>query len=226
MTAPAGLASHDYLEALYEMREESIPLVQARLAEWLGVSAASASEAVKRLVRDELVESHDRRLVLTGLGEEVAAGLVRRHRLAEQFLVRIIGLPWHRAHEEAGGWERAISDDVEARIVEILDDPATCPHGNPVPGSSRRVDLSKLVPLNAIPPGGRVVLRRLTEDLELQLDVMRFFEESGLMPGAAIAVHQVAPDGSMSLEVVGRQVALGANLADNLWVEPADPASA
>ncbi len=218
---PAEHPAAAYLEALYEMGEEGIPLVQARLARWLGVSAASASEAVKRLVRDGLVVNEGRGLRFTDEGRRLAETLVRRHRLVEHFLIRIVGLPWHRAHEEAVRWEKVVSDEVEARFVELLGDPSTCPHGNPIPGAAAPVDLSGLVPLRDVEPGSRVVLRRLTEDLELDLGVMRFLEESGLVPGAEVEVRSVAPDGAMALRVGGRDVALGAQLSDNLWVEPA-----
>ena len=223
MTSPTahalGHPGAEYLEAIFEMAEERIPPVQARLAEWMGVSPASVSEAVKRLTRDGLLRVADRKLEFTKEGESLAVVLVRRHRLAEHFLIRIIGLPWYKAHEEAERWERVISDDVEARMLDILGDPATCPHGNPIPGSSHRVDYSALVPLKDVSPGGRAVLRRLTEDLELELEVMRFFEESGLMPGARIDVVSLAPDGTMTLEVQGASVALGPDLSDNLWVD-------
>ena len=212
--------SSEYLEAIYEMAEENIPTVQARLAEWMGMSRPSVSEHVKRLIRDSLLEADGRTLRFTARGESIARSLVRRHRLAEHFLIRMIGLPWHRAHEEAGRWERVISDEVEERLVDILGDPATCPHGNPIPGSSHTVDQSRLVPLPEIAPGRRAVLRRLTEDLELELDVMRFLETAKLMPGADIAVRDVGPDGTMNLEVAGEPVALGAHLSDNLWVDP------
>ena len=218
MTAPA-VAAPEYLEAIYEMAEEEIPTVQARLAEWMGVSRGAVSQAVKRLAEQGLVVTNDRRLRFTSRGERIARTLVRRHRLAEHFLIRIIGLPWHKAHQEAERWERVISPDVEERMVEILGDPGACPHGNPIPGSSNEVDHSGLVPLHDVEPGGTVVLRRLTEDLELDLDVMRFFEDGGLMPGATIEVEEVAPDGTMRLSVAGREVALGAHLADNLWVQ-------
>jgi len=219
VTVPAEHPAAGYLEALYEMAEEGIPPVQARLARWMGVSPASVSEAVRRLVRDELVTAKDRRLEFTPGGERLARTLVRRHRLVEHFLIRIIGLPWHRAHEEARRWEKVISAEVEERIANLLDDPATCPHGNPIPGSSHPVDQGELVPLKEVTPGGRAVLRRLTEDLELDLDVMEFFEESGLVPGAEIEVRRVGPDGAMALRVKGQDVALGAHLSDNLWVE-------
>ncbi len=225
MTVPAEHPAAGYLEALYEMAEEAIPPVRARLADWMGVSAASVSEAVQRLVRDGLVVADGRFLAFTPRGEDLARTLVRRHRLVEHFLIQVLGLPWHRSHEEALRWERVISDEVEERMAALLGDPATCPHGNPIPGSSRAEEPRELVRLRDAGPGSRVVLRRLTEDLELDLSVMRFFEDSGLVPGAEIEVRRVAPDGAMALRVAGQEVALGAHLADNLWVEPAPSAS-
>jgi len=220
MTPPTPRASREYLASLYEMQEESIPLVQSRLATWMGVSRASVSQAVKRLVRDELVTSDGRILEFTADGRNLAEVLVRRHRLVEHFLIQVLGLPWHRAHEEASGWERVISDEVEQRIREMVHDPDACPHGNPIPGREARAP-ADLRPLNEAGEDGPVVLRRMTEDLELSLDVMRFFEESGLVPGATIRVTQVGPDGTLSLDVGGAPVALGAHLADHLWVQPA-----
>jgi DtxR family transcriptional regulator, Mn-dependent transcriptional regulator len=212
--------SADYLEALYEIREENLPPVQAELARWMGVSRTSVSEHVKRLSADGLVVASGRELGFTAAGEVMAVTLVRRHRLAEHLLIDIIGLPWHLAHSEAERWERVISDRIEERLVAILDDPGTCPHGNPIPGSSHAVDQVDLVPLTELVPPSSARLRRLTEDLELELEVMKFLEDSGLMPGASIDVETVGPDGAMSLRVGGKSVALGATLADNLWVEP------
>jgi DtxR family Mn-dependent transcriptional regulator len=218
MTQPSRPSAHEYLAAVYEMNEESIPPVQAALARWMGVSPASVSEAIKRLRRDGMIRPEGRELIFTERGQIAARQLVRRHRLAERFLIEVIGLPWHRAHEEASAWEGVISDEVEDRISTILDDPATCPHGNPIPDSKHRVDQSGLKPLRVFGPGDRVVLERLTEDLELDLGVMRYFEENGLMPGAEIRVGGVAPDGTMTLEVDGNRVGLGPDLTDNLWV--------
>ena len=222
MASTAGLTAQDYLEALYEMDEEGIATQQARLAEWLGVTPASVSEAVKRLTSRGLVEVGDgRRLRFTREGRLAARTLVRRHRLAERFLVEVVGLPWHLAHEEASQWGHVISDRVEDRLVEILNDPGSCVHGNPIPGSRNEVSVDDLQPLHSVGAGGRVRLERLTEDLELDLSVMRYFEDSGLMPGADIRVLGTAPDGTMTLEVAGDKVGLGSHLADNLWVRPA-----
>src|SRR2546423_12511802 len=126
MTGPVATAQPDYLEALYEMAEEGIPTVQARLAQWMGVSPGAVSQAVKKLAAQGLVKTEGRSLGFTRKGEDIAARLVRRHRLAEHFLIRIIGLPWHKAHHEAERWERVISDEVEERMAGLLGDPATC----------------------------------------------------------------------------------------------------
>lgn len=223
MTAPMDVEtrhpSADYLEALYELDEEGFPPVQAELARWMGVSRASVSEHVKRLVADGLLTRAGRDLRFTKAGRQSAVSLVRRHRLAEHLLIDVIGLPWHQAHQEAERWERVISADIEERLVDILGDPGACPHGNPIPGSANEANVSKLVPLKDVAPGSTVVLKRLTEDLELEFAVMRFLEDSRLMPGATIRVLATAPDGTMSLEAEGATAALGAHLADNLWVE-------
>lgn len=210
--------SADYLEALYEIEEEGLPPVQAELARWMGASRASVSEHVKRLVADGLLSVEGRRLGFTSAGRDLAVTLVRRHRLAEHLLIDVIGLPWHLAHEEAQRWERVISDLAEERLVKLLHDPGACPHGNPIPGSANEVDPSDLRQLTGLSSGEEAILRRLTEDLELELPVMKFLEESGLMPGARLRVDGIGPDGSMSVAVARRTVALGPDLADNLWV--------
>jgi DtxR family Mn-dependent transcriptional regulator len=219
MTAEDRHPSADYLEALYEIVEEAMPPVQAELARWMGVSRASVSEHVKRLVADGLLTMDGRTLAFTPAGHALAVTLVRRHRLAEHLLIDVIGLPWYLAHSEAERWERVISEQVEERLVAILDDPGACPHGNPIPGSTHEVDVSAFVALRDLAPGTTATVRRLTEDLELELDVMRFLEDSGLTPGGELRVEGVAPDGAMSLSVDGRAVALGGHLSDNLWVE-------
>jgi DtxR family transcriptional regulator, Mn-dependent transcriptional regulator len=221
VSSTAELSYRDYLEALYEMAEEGIPTQQARLAEWLGVTPPSVSEAIKRLIDRGMLVHKDRRLLdFTKEGRRTAEVFVRRHRLAERFLVEVIGLPWHLSHEEATHWGPVISDQVEERLLEILRDPPTCVHGNPIPGSKNRVDHKDLLPLHDAPAGKRLRLERLTEDLELDLSVMRFFEETGLLPGAELRIVSEAPDGTLTLAVSGAQVALGPHLADNLWVRP------
>src|SRR4029077_481990 len=113
------------------------------LVERLGLSAAAVSEQVNRLIEQGYAELlGDRTLRLTEKGRVLAVSIVRRHRLAERLLVDVIGLEWEKAHKEADRWEHAISAEVEEKLVALLGDPATCPHGNPIPGSGRGVDRS------------------------------------------------------------------------------------
>src|SRR5438876_6565084 len=127
----------EYLEAIHELVEEGAVVIQARLAERVGHSAPAVSEMVRRLRGEGYLEIENRAIVLTRKGRSRAESVVRKHRLAERLLTDVIGLPWHKAHMEAGRWEHVISDEVEARLVEILGHPTTCPHGNPIPGSGR-----------------------------------------------------------------------------------------
>ena len=150
--------TEEYLEAILEIEEEGTIPIRARLVERLGLSAPAVSETVNRLVDHgyaELID--DRSLRLTDEGREVATSIVRRHRLAERLLVDVIGLEWEKVHKEADRWEHAISADVEAKLVLLLGDPATCPHGNPIPGSSHKVEGPASVPLIQMQPGPVIV---------------------------------------------------------------------
>ena len=130
----------EYLEAILELEEEGARIIQARLADRLGVSAPSVSEMVRRLRAEGYLEVNgDRTLTLTHKGRDWATTIVRRHRLAERLLTDLLGLPWHRAHIEACRWEHVISAEVEELIRAKLDNPLTCPHGNPIPGVEGRV---------------------------------------------------------------------------------------
>ncbi len=129
-------ATEEYLETILEIEEEGVPPIRARLVERLGISAPAVSETVNRLVEQGYAELlDDRSLRLTDKGRKLAVSIVRRHRLAERLLTDVIGLEWEKVHREADRWEHAISADVEAKLVQLLGDPATCPHGNPIPGS-------------------------------------------------------------------------------------------
>jgi DtxR family Mn-dependent transcriptional regulator len=208
----------DYLEAVYEMHEEGADVVQVRLAERLGVSRAAVSEKIGRLTRMKLVETDDDRVIrLTAHGRSVAEDAVRRHRMAERFLIDVLKLPWHKAHEEAERFQDAISEEVERRILAVLGDAATCPHGNPIPGTGATIP-TDLVSLDKLVAGDEAELVRLTEDVELHTDVLRYFEEHGLMPGHRVRVVDVTPDGTMALDVDGVKSSLGADLADNMWM--------
>ncbi|MGI8774270.1 MAG: metal-dependent transcriptional regulator [Actinomycetota bacterium] len=215
-------ASKEYLEAVFELEEEGRKVLQARIGERLGLAAATVSEGVKRLVGEGYVTfTKDREVVLTTTGREVAETLVRRHRLAERMLTDILGIPWHLCHEQAEDWEKVMTSEVEQAILAKIDGLPTCPHGNPIPGTGEAIPWSDLVSVASMQVGQSGRLTRLLEDVELDHDVLKYLEDNGLMPGARLTLTAVAPDGTLSLKVDARDVALGSVLADNLWIDPA-----
>ena len=214
-------ASKEYLEAIFELEEEGQRVLQARISDRLGLAAATVSEGVRRLVADGYCTVGSARdLTLTDTGRELASTLVRRHRLAERMLTDILGIPWHLCHEQAEDWEKVMTPEVERAIVARLDGDLTCPHGNPIPGEESGVPWSALLPVAALEAGGGGRLTRLLEDVELDHDVLLYLERHNLLPGRDLKLVEIAPDGTRTLEVEGRQVALGEKLADNLWVLP------
>lgn len=209
----------EYLEAILELGEEGMVVIQARLAERLGHSAPAVSEMIKRLRDEGYVEVRGRKLSLTPQGRAVAESVVRKHRLAERLLTDIIGLPWEKAHLEAGRWEHVISDEVEARLVEILGHPTTCPHGNPIPGSGGLEP--PLVALSESRRGDHVRLERVTEQIEIDLDSLAYLSAHGFVPGTEAIVASRAPDGTLILDLGPRSIALGPALAQQLFVTAA-----
>jgi len=208
----------EYLEAIHELEEEGTVVIQARLAERVGHSAPSVSEMVRRLKSEGYVEVTGRQLELTGKGRHLAESVVRKHRLAERLLTDIIGLPWHKTHVEACRWEHVISDEVEERIVALLGNPATCPHGNPIPGTVATDVERQVVPLTDVGPGGRVVLRRVIEQVEIDQESLSYLAAARFMPGVGATVTARAPDGTLTLDIEGELLALGPALAGSLFV--------
>ena len=213
-------ATEEYLETILELEEEGIVPIRARLVERLGVSAPAVSEHVNRLVEGGYTElMDDRSLRLTAKGRALATTIVRRHRLAERLLVDVIGLEWEKVHKEAARWEHAISADVEEKLVTLLGDPATCPHGNPIPGSSNRTDTSRHVVLADAPPGAFVVAR-ISEKLELDDDALRFLVHAGLVPGRDVELLAGSSRGDRVRTSSGEHT-VAPELAHLIWVTAA-----
>ena len=206
----------EYLEAVHELEEEGVEVIQARLAERLGHSAPSVSEMIRRLRAEGYLEPSGKAVRLTTKGRKLAESVVRKHRLAERLLTDVIGLEWHKAHVEACRWEHVISDEVEERLVELLEHPTTCPHGNPIPGAGpARRDLFSL---SDSAPGDRIRLERVTEQVEIDMESLTYLSDNGFIPGVAAQVRAKAPDGTLTLELASGTIALGPGLASQLYV--------
>ena len=187
--------TEEYLESILAIEEEGVVPMRARLVERLGLSAAAVSETIGRLSDHGYVELHgDRSLHLTDKGRRLATTVVRRHRLAERLLVDVIGLEWEKVHREADRWEHAISSDVEEKLVELLGDPATCPHGNPIPGSHHAAPSGPTIAL-ADAKAGPITIARVSERLEMSDEALVLIADAHLMPGCDATVLHANADG-------------------------------
>ena len=196
-------AFEEYCECIFELREDNVEVIQARVAERLNVSRPSVSEMIKRMESEGLITLQGNKIVLTPAGEVLAERVVRRHRIAERFLTDILGLSWAQAHHEAGKWEHVMSDDVEAAIDRLLGNPTTCPHGNPIPGSSYRGD--DAVPLASLGIGETFTVTRIPEELEFTPGMLDFLEQFDVVPGSLGRV-QSENDGAFTVTIGERNV--------------------
>jgi DtxR family Mn-dependent transcriptional regulator len=208
-------AFEEYCEAIFELKEDDLDVIQARIAERLGVSRPAVSEMIRRLETDGLVEV-DRTVRLTTDGSQLAESVVRRHRLAERLLTDILGLSWAEAHQEAGRWEHVISDSVEAAIVRLLEDPTTCPHGNPIPGSAYKAP--DMIPLSDLAVGTGFTVLRIPEELEFTPGLLEFLEDASIQPGHTGTVTASSPDGTTTVEIDGRHVGIGSFASTRILV--------
>jgi DtxR family Mn-dependent transcriptional regulator len=197
----ASSAVEEYLQAIYTLADENGHVVSARLAEFLGFSAPAVSEMVHRLERDSLITLDDRKEVhFTAAGQSQADSIVRRHRLAERFLVEILGFEWWKTHEEAENLEHAMSPEMEARMANVLGDPQTCPHGNPMPG----VKPIPTRPLEMLQPGEASLVARIPDQFEHEAGFLEYLDSQGVKPGVRVemvergqAVLRIAIDGAV-----------------------------
>ncbi len=213
---PYSIKFREYAEAIWEIEEEGIPVIQARIADWLGVSRASVSEMMRRMEAEGLV-AIDPGITLTESGRHLAEVIVRRHRLSERFLSEVLKLPWDKVHGEAEVWETTISDDVEKAMWAVMDDPKTCPHGNPIPGAGYKPPRMK--PMADMEVGESLSLERISEELELDAEMMGFLDESGLRPGARVELRQKDPHGALTVHVNDNSnVGVGVFAAERIFV--------
>lgn len=210
-------AFEEYCECIFELREDDLDVIQARIAERLQVSRPAVSEMMKRLESEGLITSDDG-IKLTDAGRTLGESVVRKHRVAEVFLTDVLKLSWAEAHHEAGKWEHILSDSVEKAMVELLGDPTTCPHGNPIPGSGYVALDSE--PLSAVGVGIGFTVYRITEELEFEPGLLEFLEESAIQPGNTGTVTASSPDGTLTIQIDGRHVGVGSFASERILVSP------
>jgi len=185
-----------YLRTIYELVEEDIPPLRARIAERLHQSGPTVSQTVARMERDGLLTVQgDRHLELTEEGNRLATRVMRKHRLAERLLTDVIGLDWELVHAEACRWEHVISENVERRLLQLLDHPTESPYGNPIPGLHELGQgevaagfMDGVEPLSAIsgPGESRVLVRRISEEMQKDESLMAALHRVGALPDRTV----------------------------------------
>jgi DtxR family transcriptional regulator, Mn-dependent transcriptional regulator len=208
-------AFEEYCECIFELQEDDVDVIQARIAERLQVSRPAVSEMIRRLETEGLV-STDGAIRLTLDGQKLAQRVVRRHRLAERFLTDVLELSWSVAHHEAGKWEHIMSADVEDAMDRLLGSPTTCPHGNPIPGSDYSAPQMK--PLCDMAIGDSFVVTRIPEELEFTPGLLDFLEEANILPGRRGHLTASSPDGTVTVEIDGRHVGVGSFASSRILV--------
>jgi len=214
-----------YLRTIYELEEEGIVPLRARIAERLAHSGPTVSQTVARMERDGLLTlAGDRHLELSVQGRQIAVRVMRKHRLAERLLVDVIGLEWEFVHEEACRWEHVMSERVERKILAMLGEHRESPYGNPIPGLDElgeqlnedfRRGVSNLVELVAEGPS-IVTVRRIGEPAQVEPEALNLLTQAGLMPGERVRVRR---EGSRIVVVrEGAEEASGVSLPEAVAV--------
>lgn len=216
-TAPTS-GGEEYLQAIWTIADEGGPVISARLAEFLRVSPASVSEMVHRLERDGLLSINERKEIhLSDSGDALARRVVRRHRLIERMLTDLLGYEWWKTHDEAERLEHAISPEMEQKLAERLGDPDSCPHGNPMPGTTRR---RWSQPLEQAPVGAPVVIERIPDQFEHEPGFLEYCDQQGMRPGTIVELIESRPD-RLVVDVAGVRRSIRPDCGVKVWVRPA-----
>ncbi|WP_311525126.1 metal-dependent transcriptional regulator [uncultured Varibaculum sp.] len=212
-----------YLKTVYEMLEDGVPPLRARIVERLDHSGPTVSQTVARMERDGLLYLADnRRIEFTDQGVELAREVVRKHRLAERLLLDLIGLDWVMVHDEACRWEHVMSDAVEMRLLDLLHHPSTDPYGNPIPDGHDGIEGAGTSVSQIVEQYGGIVatkIVRIGEPIQAEPRMLEFFDEAGILPGREVNLQ---PDNGR-IAVMGvdteKTVLLDTSLGQHLFVE-------
>jgi DtxR family Mn-dependent transcriptional regulator len=218
-----------YLRTILDLEEEQIVPLRARISERLGHSGPTVSQTIARMERDGLVVVEgDRHLELTVEGRRRAIHVMRKHRLAERLLADVIGLDWAYVHDEACRWEHVMSEQVERRLLEMLDHPTESPYGNPIPGLQELGDapapgfMDGVVNIVAVVAGATApvsgVIRRLGEPVQFEPELLQQLQAAGVMPGATVTIAAAGSYVSVQVEGFGEGLELPNEVAVHIYI--------
>ncbi|MEK7247614.1 MAG: metal-dependent transcriptional regulator [Chloroflexota bacterium] len=210
----------DYLQSIYSLETEGERTISARLARWMRVTPPTAWATVHRMPRAGMVEIDGKKtILLTPKGRALAESVARRHRLSERFLNDVLGLGWAEAHQEAHHFEHGITPVIEARMVDIMHNPTNCPHGSPIPGTGATLDPTWRS-LDKFAPGDRIRIRFISEELEMDLDLLHYLDKHNMRPGQEVTVTDKMKTGDLLVLRSGDEdVSLGLQVASRIRAE-------
>lgn len=207
----------EYLEAIYKLAEKG-PVRPGALADAMGVSAPTVTATLSRLQTAGLIERPDGAVELTLAGRQTALDIIRRHRLAERFLVDVLGLAWDEVHDEACQLEHALSPRVQAALESFMDNPEVCPHGHPIPSADGTIAAVMGSPLCDSAGGDQVEIVRIDDEGG---ELLSYLASLGMFPGTSVRVCDIAPfRGPLLVEVGDARYALGRDVAEKIMVSP------
>ncbi|MEW5815619.1 MAG: metal-dependent transcriptional regulator [Spirochaetota bacterium] len=211
----------DYLVAVYTLESEGQDVIGARLAELLGVKPSTVTVTIQRMIRDGLVVLlPGKRISPTEKGRRQVESLIRRHRLLERWLTDVLGIAWHQCHQDAHRLEHAINDLIANRLSVSMGNPATCPHGNPIPGNSSKSVAGTSLLLSASPLGQKMVIDRISEMSEYIPDLLEYLSAHGLQPGTSLRIKRVETPGELIIiDLCGKEMAVSKRIAEKIWVQ-------
>jgi len=209
----------EYLESIYKL-SQSGPVKPTAIAESIGVSGPTVTATLRRLEAHEYITRDGTDVVLTTEGTARALDIVRRHRIAETFLVQTLGMDWEAAHEDACLLEHAMSSRVLEALEAFLDNPEVCPHGHPIPAADGSMAAISGEPLCDVDVDLPVRVLRVAENDDRLLG---YVGSLGLRPGALVTVADSAPfGGPITLDISGVRTAIARDVARLVTVEPAN----
>jgi DtxR family Mn-dependent transcriptional regulator len=211
-------ATEDYLKAIYKLEQSGEVVTTQALAARLGVAAPSATAMLKKLAALKLVRREPYKGAhLTAAGAKIALEVIRHHRLVETYLAQVLGLEWDKVHAEAERWEHILSDEVAARMAEMLGHPTRDPHGAPIPTPQGEIAADDWTRLSDAAKGTRAIVRRVSDQ---DAELLGHLRTVGLVPGSEVEVLRAVPaEGVLRLRVAGRRATIGLVPATGVFVE-------